>query len=71
MGIIDLDDVAETCKYSEKGKQKTSLPPLRATNSSLNERGLTAGNILTAKRIVSGVFEGDTHKVILQKISLD
>ncbi|XP_065840574.1 uncharacterized protein [Oscarella lobularis] len=36
-----------------------------------HERGLTDENILTAKRIVSGVFEGDTHKVILQKISLD
>ncbi|XP_065844399.1 dual specificity protein kinase shkC-like [Oscarella lobularis] len=36
-----------------------------------HERGLTAEKILTANRIVSGVFEGDTHKVILQKISLD
>ncbi|XP_065840595.1 uncharacterized protein [Oscarella lobularis] len=36
-----------------------------------HERGLTAENILTAKRIVSGVFEGDTRKVILPKISID
>ena len=36
-----------------------------------HERGLTAEKILTAKRIVCGVFEGDTHMVLLQKISLD
>ena len=36
-----------------------------------NERGLTAEDIPTAKRIVSGVSEGDTHMVILQKISID
>ncbi|XP_065842585.1 uncharacterized protein [Oscarella lobularis] len=40
-------------------------------NFAEHERRLSAQEIITAKRLVKGVFEGDTHKVVLLNISIN